>query len=293
MHYIKGGLAAILAVCNVLILAIPFFSAVLLKITIPGSEAKSIFTTLVTNIARQYNRHNALIFLLMGRIKWNICGLESLSKTGSYLVISNHQSWADIPVLQQSLEPHIPLLKFFLKKELLWVPVLGAAWWALDFPFMKRYSREFLEKHPEKRGEDFAETKRMCDRFKNSPVSVMNFLEGTRYTRDKHQRQSSNYLHLLKPKAGGAALVINSMGDIISTLLDVSIHYEVEGDMTLWKLYSGQVKQINLRIKTYEIPPSYTISSYEDDTAFRTDFKQWIHGIWEDKDAWLNSQINT
>ncbi len=65
-------------------------------------------------------------------------GVDSLHQRGWYLVSSNHQSWVDILVLQRIFHGRIPFLKFFLKQELIWVPVIGLAWWALDFPFMKR-----------------------------------------------------------------------------------------------------------------------------------------------------------
>ncbi len=284
----KGTIAILLATLNVAVLAVPFFSAVLLKILTPFAAGKQLFTLVVTAIARQYNRHNALIFNALSTIKWNVSGNQKLDKTQSYLVISNHRSWADIPVLQHCLEPHIPLLKFFLKKQLIWVPVLGAAWWALDFPFMKRYSREFLEKHPEKRGQDLAETRKMCQRFKHRPVSVMNFLEGTRFTPSKHTAQQSPYQYLLKPKAGGAALVVNSMGGHINTVLDVSIWYELEGDISLWKLFTGQVTQIHVNINQQPIPQHFYEGNYENDPVFRGEFKEWIADFWLEKDVWIS-----
>lgn len=283
----KGLLAALLAILNVLVLALPFFTAVALKLLVPFAAGKHFFTWLVTAIARQYNRHNALIFNALSRISWCINGTRNLSKQRSYLVIANHRSWADIPVLQHCLEPHIPLLKFFLKKELIWVPVLGAAWWALDFPFMKRFSREYLEKHPEKRGQDLAETRKMCERFKQRPVSVMNFLEGTRFTPEKHRAQSSTYAHLLKPKAGGAALVINSMGGHIDTVLDINVWYHLSGDISLWKLFTGQVHAITVDINEHPIPSHFFNGDYENDPNFRQEFKDWIEEFWEQKETWI------
>ncbi len=290
LHVVKGSLAALLAVTNVLVMAVPFFSTVILKLILPFRFAKHLLTRLITALAWQYNRNNAWIFQLMSHLQWRVIGAETLNKSGSYLVISNHQSWADIPVLQCVLEKRIPLLKFFLKKELIWVPVLGAAWWALDFPFMKRHSREYLEKHPEKRGEDLAETKRLCERFKSSPVSVMNFLEGTRFTREKHDKQHSPYQHLLKPKAGGAALVISSMGGHINEMVDVTIRYQVEGEVTVWKLFSGQIEGIDIHINTLPIPAHFAEKDYESDPEYRAEFKGWIDTIWQQKDGILSAR---
>src|SRR5690606_33117909 len=134
-----------------------------------------------------------------------------LRSDGHYLVLANHQSWVDIPMLQAALNRRVPLLRFFLKSQLFWVPLLGLAWWALDFPFMKRYSREQLARRPELAGRDIEATRRACERFAHIPVSSMNFVEGTRFTPAKHAAQQSPFSHLLKPKAGGVAFVLDAM----------------------------------------------------------------------------------
>ena len=114
---------------------------------------------------------------------------------------------------RKSLTAAVPFLKFFLKKELIWVPILGIAWWALDFPFMKRYSAAVLKKRPHLRGKDIEITRQACKKFKSLPVSIMNFVEGTRFTREKHDKQKSPFTHLLKPKAGGIGFVLSTMGE--------------------------------------------------------------------------------
>ena len=98
--------------------------------------------------------NSAMIRLFTRGHDWRIDGVEHLRRDGRYLVLANHQSWVDIVVLQDVFNRRIPFLKFFLKQQLIWVPVLGLAWWALDFPFMRRYTREELERHPEWRGRD-------------------------------------------------------------------------------------------------------------------------------------------
>jgi 1-acyl-sn-glycerol-3-phosphate acyltransferase len=122
---------------------------------------------------------------LSTRSTWDVRGVDQLQEKDWYLVLSNHQSWVDILVLQKVLNRRIPMLKFFLKKELIWVPFLGLAWWALDFPFMKRYSKKFLAANPHLKGKDLDRTKKACEKFKHTPVSVMNFVEGTRFTPGK------------------------------------------------------------------------------------------------------------
>src|SRR5690606_31230127 len=151
------------------------------------------------------------IFALLTPTRWDIRGGEGLRRDTSYLVVSNHQSWVDIPALVQAFNRKTPYFKFFLKRELIWVPFLGLAFWALDYPFMTRYYKAFLAKNPHMKGKDLEITRRACEKFRDLPVTVVNYLEGTRFTPDKHAAQQSPYRHLLKPKAGGVAFVLAAL----------------------------------------------------------------------------------
>ena len=198
------------------------------------------------------------------------------------MVVANHQSWVDILVLQTIFYRKIPFLKFFLKKELFWIPFLGLAWWALDFPFMKRYSRHFLKKHPHLIGKDLEITKRACDKFRNIPVSVMSFVEGTRFTPEKHARQRSPYTHLLRTKAGGMAFVLAVMGDKLQQIVDVTIAYP-QGVASFWDFVCGRVKEIKVNVKTLPID-SEMMGDYLQDPQFKRAFQKWLNGLWHEKD---------
>jgi len=210
-------------------------------------------------------------------------GGEGLNYNGWYLVVSNHQSWVDILVMQHLLNRRIPLLKFFIKRELIRVPLMGFAWWALDYPFLYRHSSEYLEKHPEQKGKDFEATRKACEKFAEIPTSVMNFLEGTRFTKEKHARQKSEYRLLLRPKSGGLALAMNVLGEKFNSLLDITIVYP-DGIPTFWEFLCGKVKRITVRMKTIEIPQHLMHGDYEDDPAFRDVMHQWVQQLWKDKD---------
>jgi 1-acyl-sn-glycerol-3-phosphate acyltransferase len=209
-----------------------------------------------------------------------------LRRDGSYLVLSNHQSWVDIPVLQYVFNRRIPLLRFFLKKELIWVPLLGAAWWALDFPFMQRFTREQLERRPDLAGKDIDATRRACEKFREIPVAVMNFVEGTRYTEAKHAQRPSPYRHLLRPKAGGVAFVLDAMGGALQGILDVTLYYP-GGRPSLIDLLCGRVGAVQLHVLERPIPSDAVGADYESDAAFRERFQEWINGLWAEKDARL------
>ena len=226
---------------------------------------------------------------LMHRIQWDVQGAETLCKDNWYIVVSNHQSWVDIPVLQTVFMGRIPFLKFFLKKELIWVPILGLAWWALDFPFMKRYSNEFLRKYPHLKGKDIEITRKACRKFKAKPVSIMNFMEGTRFTQAKKEKQNSPYNHLLKPKAGGIAFVLGAMGEHLSTLVDVTITYP-EGVRNYWEFMCGKITHIKVQIQNMRITPDL-LGDYFNDPMYRDSFQKWVNDFWKQKDHAMGKML--
>lgn len=280
-----GVVSLLLFVTNTLIffsLMLPF---ILFKVLIPNLWIRHYLTRAVMFLGTSWIDVNSLIQKIACRIHWDVQGLEGFDLKSSYLVISNHRSWTDIFVLQHIFNHQIPFLKFFLKKELMWVPILGVAWWALDYPFMKRYSRQFLEKHPELQGKDMETTRKFCAKFKNSPVTVLNFLEGTRFNFQKHEKQNSPFRHLLMPKAGGIAVVLGSMGQYLSKIVDVTIVYpENTPPMPFWDFLKGAIPTIAVRIHTIAIPTEFVGKDYENDAEFKINFQKWINQLWAEKD---------
>lgn len=263
---------------------------VIVKLIMPHAGARRQVSRLLILIANIWIEGNSFLFRVMHKVKWDVQGIENLSTRQSYLVTSNHRSWADIFVLQHIFKRRIPFLKFFLKQQLIWVPLLGIAWWALDFPFLKRYSRTYLKKHPELHGKDMETTRRHCEKFKDLPVSVMNFLEGTRFTFQKHKMQNAPYRHLLVPKAGGIAMVFSSMGDYLSRVIDVTIVYpENKPPVHFWDLLTGKIPSITVRVRTLPIPENVVGANYEEDTAFRNRVQQWVNRLWQEKDLQIES----
>lgn len=266
--------------CSLLFLLAP------IKAIMPFKSARDILGHLIHKIAEMWISVNSNLIALAQKITWDVEGIDDLNYNGWYLVNSNHQSWVDIVVLQRLLNRRIPLLKFFLKQELIRVPIMGMAWWALDFPFMKRYSKSFLEKNPHMKGKDLETTQKACEKFATMPTSVMNFLEGTRFSEQKHQQQQSPYRHLLKPKAGGIAFVLNAMGQQFDALLNVTIYYP-QGTPTLWDLLCGRITKIVVRMDKIEIPSRFLQGNYQDDEEFRQEFQDWVSQMWNKKDEQL------
>ncbi|HPX29872.1 MAG TPA: acyltransferase, partial [Smithella sp.] len=225
---------------------------------------------------------------LTQKTRWDVQGAENLNHEGWYMVVSNHQSWVDILVMQHLLNRKIPLLKFFIKRELIKVPLMGFAWWALDFPFLYRHSSEYLKQHPEQAGKDFEATRKACEKFATIPTSVMNFLEGTRFTPAKHDKQKSEYKYLLRPKSGGLALALNVLGEKFSSMLDITIVYP-DGIPGFGDFLCGRVKRITVRMRTIEIPKTLLQGDYENDQAFRDSMHKWVQKLWREKDKQIQA----
>ena len=289
MDGIRGVFSLVLYGFNTIACCIPLFVIALVKAALPVKPVQNACRRILTGIATIWIAVNNLNQRMLNGIRWDVKGIEDLDPKGWYMVVANHQSWVDILVLQNVFHRKIPFLKFFLKKELFWFPVLGQAWWALDFPFMKRYSRQFLKKHPHLIGKDLEITRRACKKFRNIPVSVMNFVEGTRFTPEKHSRQKSPYTHLLRTKAGGLAFVLAAMGDKLQHVVDVTIAYP-QGVGTFWDFVCGRVKEIRVRVKTLPIS-SDMMGDYLQDPQFKREFQNWLNLLWHQKDKDLARMI--
>ncbi len=288
--WLVGSIASVLMVLNALfwVPVLLFFS--LLKLLLPFSAAQAFFAPILLWIAEAWISCNSGWMALTQRTQWDVAGLEALDPDSWYMVNCNHQSWVDILVLQHLLNRKIPLLKFFLKQQLIWVPVMGLAWWALDFPFMRRHSEEYLRQHPAMRGKDQETTRRACAKFALVPTSVMNFLEGTRFTPAKHARQQSPYRHLLKPKAGGLALALGALGDKFRAIVDITIVYP-DGTPTFWHFLQGRMHRVVVRARVLPIPSHLINVDYGGDAESRQRFAAWVQQLWQEKDALITDLL--
>ncbi|WP_278618877.1 acyltransferase [Ectopseudomonas oleovorans] len=280
-----GLLNVILLLGNTLLLIGPLLLIALAKFVLPGQAARDACSRGVMWVAEFWAENCKRIFALLTPTHWDIRGNAELRRDRSYLVISNHQSWVDIPALVQAFNRRTPYFKFFLKQQLIWVPFLGLAFWALDYPFMKRYSKAFLDKNPHMKGKDLEITKAACEKFKRLPVTVVNFLEGTRFTPAKQAQQQSPYRYLLKPKAGGVAFVLATLGEQIDAVLDVTLVYPEGNPPGFWALLSGQVGKVIVDIQTRNLAAELWQGDYQNDPVFRQYMQDWVTQLWQEKDA--------
>ncbi|OEG74777.1 acyltransferase [Shewanella colwelliana] len=282
---IRGSIAFSCYIVNTIFWVIPILLVSIIKL-IPITPLRTVCSYLLDHCATAWISVNTVIERIFHPVEIIIEGDAQLSTKEWYMVIANHQSWVDIPVLQRVFNHKIPFLKFFLKQELIYVPVLGLAWWALDFPFMRRYSSAQLRKNPKLKGKDIEITRKACAKFKSKPVSIMNFVEGTRFRAEKHRKQNSEFKRLLKPKAGGMAFALSAMDGQIHKLVDVAIYYPGKTP-SYWEYISGQVKQVRVDIKVSEIAPAMR-GDYMNDREFKISFQNELNQIWKDKDLTLD-----
>ena len=284
VRFLIGCTALLIFLSNTVFWCSVLLGVRLTKALVPVPAWKRFTTKVLMGIGSIWIDINSWGLRVTQKHRWDVQGLEGLTEGGWYLVSSNHRSMVDIVVLQRVFNHRIPFLKFFLKQRLIWVPFLGQAWWALDFPFMRRYSREELEKRPELRGKDLETTRKACDKFRLAPMSIINFLEGTRFSEAKRERQKSPYRNLLLPRAGGIAFVLSALGDRLTSFVDVTIAYP-DGTPGFWGVLSRRLDRIVVRVKSIPIPPELIGGDYIGDAAYRERVQAWVRELWSRKDA--------
>lgn len=281
---LRVALISLLIVISTVLHVVPLLLVALVKALLPSKRLRLACNTVLTGLAESWIGINSAMWDRFTRTRLRVREEAVLSSQGHYLVLANHQSWVDILVLQKLFNRRAPFMRFFLKRELFWVPLLGLAWWALDFPFMRRYTPAQIAKRPELAGRDVEATRRACEKFREIPVSIMNFVEGTRYTPAKHASQGEAYRHLLKPKAGGVAFVLDAMGAGLDAILDVSIAYP-GGPPSLLDLLADRIPEVRVRVRQRAIPAEVLGGDYQGDAAFRGRFQLWMNELWRQKDA--------
>jgi len=292
MGLIIGILSTALVVSNLVINSIPLFAMTLLRIVVRLlglKQAESRVARWMDLVIDSWVVINRFTFRVLGlaRVEVSWEGDTDLSRDRWYLVVSNHQSWTDIFMLQNELYEALPPLKFFTKRQLLYIPVFGQAMWALDFPYVRRMSRAQIEANPALLAVDRQAILTACEKFKNHPTTALNFLEGTRFTPDKYSAQEApRFQHLLNPKTGGVTQVLAALADRLDKLVDVTIDYP-QGVPSFWEFMQGRCARVTMHINCMEIPSAITDTG--DEEKRRTAVGEWVETLWREKDARLNS----
>lgn len=287
---LKAGLTATMYLIILTVWAVPLMLVGLFRFIMPIKKWRQITKKVMESLHAGWLRNNYFLLKWIMPIKWEVKGLDQLHYKEWYLLISNHQTWADILVLQYVFSDKIPPLKFFLKKQLLWtLPIASWACWLLDFPFMHRYSKATLAKHPELKNRDIEETKKASTKFKTIPTTVANFVEGTRFSKEKHDLQASSYQYLLRPKAAGMAFSLAVLGNFFHKILNVTIIYPPH-QVSLLDFLSGNIRKIIVEVETIPITKDW-LGDYEKDRQFRIYFQRKLNELWKKKDQLIKTQL--
>lgn len=282
----RAFIIIILLILNMVFMALSVIFSFLIIHLFPKRSWRKSGRAWMQNIPVWWMDFNYWILQLSTRRKWYFEGEAPLSTQNWYLLVCNHQSWMDILVLGIFFRHKIPNLKFFMKKELLWtLPFASWATYVLGYPFMARHSHEEIRKNPHLKMVDIETTRQACAKFKEFPTTVVNFVEGTRFTPQKREDQQSPYQFLLKPKATGAALVLQELHQQLSGIVNVTLHYQPQS-LSFWEFLQGKVKKIHLHYELLPISPDLIGDPYQD-RVFRKHFQQWLNSIWQTKDQQL------
>jgi 1-acyl-sn-glycerol-3-phosphate acyltransferase len=271
---------------------VPILVLPVVKLLLPLPALRRGIARLLMTMGETWIALNSVILAKAGSIDWRATGVDALRRDNWYLVISNHQTWVDILVLQKIFNRRIPFLKFFIKQQLIWFPFLGIAWWALDMPFMKRYSARYLARNPHMKGKDFETTRKACEKFRHTPTSVINFVEGTRFSVEKRDRHKDPYRHLLRPRAGGFAVAMASMGEMFGSILDVTLVYP-DGPAKFWDMCCGEHVEVLVNVQERPIEPWLTCGDYENDREWRRGVQAWLGEIWQEKDELIQQTLDS
>lgn len=143
-----------------------------------------------------------------------------------YLLVSNHQSWIDIIILQNIFYKKLPPLKFLVKWEIMFIPIVGLICWAFEYPFLKRYSKNKMQKNTNNIYRDKNEIEKKLKKCSNTPCNFVNFMEEHRFNQWRKDIQNNEFHNLLKPKLGGFSVISDLFSNQIINIIDVTIIYE-------------------------------------------------------------------
>lgn len=283
LYPLKGILPFLFIVGNLTLWVFPLFLLALVKLLVPVRKVRSFIYGIMTRIYVLAVRADDLLLWRILGIRMEVRGLESVQPDKLYLVLANHQSWADIFFLQSLLNDRAPIPKFITKRQLLYMPLVGLICWAYDFPFVRRYSKEELRERAERKGEDRRRLQSALRRFQETPGSIINFAEGTRYSPSKAQRCNSPYRSLLPPRAGGLYVVLHAVGDQLHQILDLTLAYDCP-KFNFWDVLCGKCRRVIVQVRHFDPIHAFGKAKGSLNTLTPTEAADWLNRLWEVKD---------
>jgi 1-acyl-sn-glycerol-3-phosphate acyltransferase len=288
---LQGTIVILIVAVSTTVITVIIFVLSIFKLLAPAGRARNAMIHWLSSLGELWVSVNKAM-TWPNRDMWDIRLPNDLDHKGRYLVFCNHQSGVDILALQYCLNRKAPFGRFLLKQQLIWVPILGVAWWALDMAFLRRYSKQQLLQNPALRGKDLENAARACEKLKHIPVSMMTFPEGTRFSESKRKQQNSPFKHLLRPRYGGVGQVLYSFDDALDYLVDVTIVYP-NGTPSVWHFISGQVKNIIVDVRLRPIDKTIRGRNFREDSDAKYQLKKWLNQIWEEKESFISHTLES
>jgi len=289
LAWFKGALTLLLGASFGLVFLFPLLLMALLKVLFRPLSLQ--LTRIMIWLTLGYVGITSWIYRLIHKPEWRVTIDASIRPDQGCVLLCNHQSWPDVPLLILSLYNRVPFFTFFLKEELRWIPLIGWAAWALDYPFLKRHSPEALARNPALREEDARSTELACNKLKNRIPCLINFAEGTRFTTDKQRQMQSPYRYLLPPKAGALTYALLHLNSQIKVILDATIIY-YQPEPTFWKFLCGTLGAVELNVCLLEKPSLAGINDKELG-EIRARVKPWLDQRWQEKDEFILARTNS
>lgn len=271
---------------NSILIATPIMVLGLVRLALPLKAVRVLVEFLNYYLYKTWVFNNRVIIGLTNNIKWHISGDAIPTTKKSCMIISNHLSWADILFIGCVYKGNVPVTKFFMKQNLIYIPFVGLACYALGMPFLKRYPKAKLIKNPKLRKKDIKSTKKACRRLIEYPSTLINFVEGSRYTRKKAARAKSPYSNLLPPKTASLGVALGQIGDKVEYIFNNTFYYPDNQKKAMIDLLMGRVKNVYVNVEIVKSTDGL-IGNYLDDKEFKHDFTMKVRDLWEEKDAVL------
>ncbi|MCY3971384.1 MAG: acetyltransferase [Acidobacteria bacterium] len=255
------------------------FWGLLLLLLLPAKavpRTRPWFGRVSNRIYRAAVRVDNVLLRRISGASWNVEEL-TLDCARPHIVLSNHRSWADILIVQSVVATRGPIVKFLCKRELLYVPIFGLIILAFDFPVLRRRSRGGSDP-THRRGDDRRRVTAASAALLDSPAAILSFAEGTRFTEARREALGGPYEHLLPPRAGGLAAMIEALASGEGAIIDLTLAYPRAA--SFWEFLGGAAGPVNVRWETIpiaDVPPERA--------------QEWLNDRWHRKDALLRSKI--
>ena len=282
------GIVTVIYILSLLSFSVLILVIISIPRILPVNAVKKYITAISNEIGNGIVWFLKVTLGLIHRPKWEVDYPANISTKSWYIGMSNHMSWADIFVLLFIGNYKLPLLKFFMKKELKWIPIIYLVHKTIDMPFLNRHKQGEVHSDPNLKARNFENARDAAKKFTRYPTTAFSFVEGTRFTETKKKIQLSPYDDLLKPKIGALVTALSGM-PMVEDLIDFTIIYKTS-KRSAWNFACGEMREAKIIIRSYKIPEFIRESDDVASVKHRNQFRLFINNIWLEKQKLIKEQ---